>query len=172
LGRVATIFLGFILNATRRFVADSKRGNKSRVPSFILTVQVVEQSTTLVDECDETPTGGEILGMNLEVFGKVGYAFRHSRNLILWRASVGLVSPVLKAEFDNALLRSIPCRRLTVIQSAIVLIFSLQITDIHNVVLRGGRVNVRYFVICISLIGKGNRNTLGASSLSRNLNGD
>lgn len=172
LGRVATIFLTFILDAAPgRLVSDSKRGHESRVPSFILTEQVVEQTTALVDKCDETPAGGEILGMKLEVFGEVGYAFRHSGNLIFRRASVGIVSPVLKAEFVNALLRSIPYRRLTVIQSANLLILSLQITDIHNVVLRSGRINVRYFFICICFIRKSNRNSLGAGNLSSNLNG-
>jgi hypothetical protein len=172
LGRVATIFLGFIVDATGRLVSDSKRGHESRVPSFVLTVQVVEQTTALVDKCDKTPAGGEILGMNLEVFGKVGYAFRHAGNLIFRRTSVGFVSPPLNSEFVNALLRSIPCRRFTVIQSAILLIFSLQITDVHNVVLRSGRINVRYFFICIGFIGKGNSNSLVVGTLSSNLNGD
>ena len=45
--------------------------HKLRVPLNVFSEQIIEQSTTFIDQCNKASTGGEVLGVRSHVFGKI-----------------------------------------------------------------------------------------------------
>jgi multidrug efflux pump subunit AcrA (membrane-fusion protein) len=124
-----------VFNLSRNLVTDTKRSDDSSISIDILLIEVVQETTALVDKCDQSTSGGKVLGVNLEVGGQVVDTLRHAGNLVFWAASIGFVSSVLDAESLDAVRGSVPRRWLAIVRNAILVVVRLQVTDINNVVL-------------------------------------
>ena len=146
LAREAIEFLIPVLNLSRNLVADPKRRDDSLVSIRILFVEVVQETTALVDQRNESTSGRKVLGMDLQVGRQVVDAFRHAGNLVFWTASVTLVSSMFEAEGGDASCGCVPRWRLAIVGDSVLDVFGFQVTDVDNVVFgRDGIVLGRYF---------------------------
>lgn len=146
LAREAIEFLIPVLNLSGNLVADPKRRNDSLIPIGVLFVEIVQETTALVDQRNESASGGKVLGVELQVGRQVVDAFRHAGNLVFWTASVTLVSSMFEAEGGDAFRGCVPRRRQAVVGNAVVAVFGFQVANVDNVVFgRDGIVLGRYF---------------------------
>ncbi len=88
---------------------DSQRCHDLGVLGFVLAVQVIEQTPTLVHQRHQSAPRAKILGMGFEVRGQVGNAFGHSGDLIFRRSGIGGVTLVREAEGGDALGADVGC---------------------------------------------------------------
>ena len=67
----SSVFLILILHWSRCLVANSETGDNVLVSLDVLLEQIIQETTALVDEVNESTAGGEVLGVLLEMFGEV-----------------------------------------------------------------------------------------------------
>ncbi len=140
-------FLVPVLDLSRNLVADPKRRNDCLVSIRILFVEVVQKTTALVDQGDESASGRKVLGMELQVGSQVVDALGHAGNLVFRTASISLVSSMFETKGGNASRRCVPRWRLAIVGDAILVVFGFQIADVDNVVFRrDGIILSGYFV--------------------------
>lgn len=128
-----------VFNLSRNLVTDTKRSDDSSISLNVLLIEVVQETTALVDKCDQSASGGKVLGVNLEVGGQVVDALGHAGNLVFWAASVTFVSSMLDAESIDAFRGCVPSGWLAIVRNTILIIVRFQVSDINNVVLSRDR---------------------------------
>jgi len=79
-------------------LADSEPLNNRFIPLRVVPLQVVEQTATLADHHEEAATGGMVLLVRTEVFGKLSNALAQQSDLHFRAAGVRCVGLVL---FDD-----------------------------------------------------------------------
>ena len=103
LGEAAvSILLG--LDLGRRLVTDAEGCDEVLVSLNVLAEEEVQKAAALVDERDEAPSGGEVLGVGPQVLGEVGNALGHAGDLVFGASAVGVVSAVLSSQLEETLL--------------------------------------------------------------------
>ena len=146
LAREAIEFLIPVLNLSRNLVTDPKRRNDCLVSIGILFVEVVQETTALVDQRNESASGGKVLGVELQVGRQVVDAFGHAGNLVFWTARVSLVSSMFEAEGSDASRGCEPRWGLAIVRDTVLVVFGFQVANIDNVVFgRNGIVLGSYF---------------------------
>lgn len=136
-----------VLNLSRNLVADSKRRDDCLVAIRILFVEVVQETTALVDQGDKAASGRKILGMELQVGSQIVDALGHAGNLVFWTSSVSLVSSMFEAKGSNTFRRCVPRWRLAIVGDTVLVVFGFQVANVNNIVFRrDGIILSRYFV--------------------------
>ena len=100
----AAVLLILALDLAGGLVSDAEALDKVLVAGDVLPEEEVQKAAALVDEGDEAPSGGEVLGVGAEVLGEVGDALGHAGDLVFRAAAVGVVQSVLGSQFGDALL--------------------------------------------------------------------
>ena len=100
----AAVFVLLALDLAGGLVSDAEALDEVLVAVVVLPEEEVQKAAALVDEGDEPPPGGEVLGVGPEVLGEVGDALGHAGDLEFRAAAVGVVQSVLGPQFGEALI--------------------------------------------------------------------
>ena len=100
----AAVFVLLALDLAWGLVSDAEALDEVLVAVVVLPEEEVQKAAALVDEGDEPPPGGEVLGVGPEVLGEVGDALGHAGDLEFRAAAVGVVQSVLGPQFGEALI--------------------------------------------------------------------
>ena len=100
----AAVLLVLGLDLAGGLVSDAEALDEVLVAGDVLPEEEVQKAAALVDEGDEAPPGGEVLGVGPEVLGEVGDALGHAGDLVFRAAAVGVVQSVLGPQFGEALI--------------------------------------------------------------------
>lgn len=141
LAREARVLLLAARHETRGLVTNAEAGDEVLVSVDILSRQVVQKTATLVDESDKSSAGRVVLRVGLEVLGEVGDTLGHASNLVLRASGIGLVESVLFPGLLQSLVEYRPCRRFAIVlNSGVLLVVRLQVSNIDNVILSRGLI--------------------------------
>jgi hypothetical protein len=134
-------------------MADTQTAYQSCVSVHIFSGEVVQETTALVDQSDQTSAGRKVSWVFLHVLGEVTDPFCHGRDLKFGTSGVSLVQSVLLTEFRHSLLGFGPCRRKSIIfDTHIAIIVVFQFTNVYNVVICRRGINVVIFFFFIFLV--------------------